>query len=334
MLRVVLVSDVAPVRELVEPGVNGLVGNPFDTDGLVETALRVLDDPAAYRPLAEAGRRCIEERYSLEVCHPELKEYFERMATGGARPGQKTEPSCQPAPSVPTSPRSEQPAGESVRVMPREKFNVCLICWPGPIPYFEGYREVAETVQFGLRRLGYEAVLSEDLARHDHVNIIFGGHMIREEALAQLPARTIFYNLEQVPANLTDLKVHLRGGFPVWDYSLRNLAALRRLGATRALHVPIGYVPEMNRIQPAVPQDVDVLFYGGLAPRRTKIIEALRAAGMKVEALEGVYGAMRDRSIARAKVVLNLHALPTAIFEIVRVSYLLGCTLEGMSRRR
>jgi glycosyltransferase involved in cell wall biosynthesis len=83
--RVVLASDVEPVREVVEPGVNGLLGNLFDTEGLVETALRVLDAPGAYRPLGEAARRHVEERYSLEVCHPALKDYFERMAA--LRPG-------------------------------------------------------------------------------------------------------------------------------------------------------------------------------------------------------------------------------------------------------
>src|SRR6185437_3331164 len=36
------------------------------------------------------------------------------------------------------------------------------------------------------------------------------------------------------------------------------------------------------------------------------------------------HGAVRDALISRAKVVLNLHFYPSAIFEIVRVSYLLA----------
>ncbi len=80
---VVLASDVGPVREVVEPGVNGLVENLFDIDALVAAALRVLDDPASYRPLAEAGRELIERRYSLDVAVPELREYFERQAAAG-----------------------------------------------------------------------------------------------------------------------------------------------------------------------------------------------------------------------------------------------------------
>ena len=38
----------------------------------------------------------------------------------------------------------------------------------------------------------------------------------------------------------------------------------------------------------------------------------------------GVYGAERDRLIARSRLVLNVHYFPTHIFEMIRVSYLLA----------
>src|SRR5207302_285006 len=76
---VVLASDVPPVREMIEPGCNGLVAPFFDTDSLVEQALRVLDDRAAYRPLGETARGRMQEKYSLDVAIPELKAYFERV---------------------------------------------------------------------------------------------------------------------------------------------------------------------------------------------------------------------------------------------------------------
>lgn len=81
---VVLASDVEPVRELIEPGVNGLVEPLFDLDRLTETALRVLDDPAAHSPLGRAARRTIEERYSVDVCIPPLRDFFTRAAEGRA----------------------------------------------------------------------------------------------------------------------------------------------------------------------------------------------------------------------------------------------------------
>jgi glycosyltransferase involved in cell wall biosynthesis len=82
---VVLASDVAPVREVIEPGVNGLLEPLFDVDRLAETALRVLDDPASFGPLGLEARRTIEERYSIEVAIPPLKDYFERVASAGVR---------------------------------------------------------------------------------------------------------------------------------------------------------------------------------------------------------------------------------------------------------
>jgi hypothetical protein len=52
----------------------------FDTDRQLDTALRVLTDPAAYRPLGQAARRLMEEKYRIEVAISELKDYFERAA--------------------------------------------------------------------------------------------------------------------------------------------------------------------------------------------------------------------------------------------------------------
>ncbi|HWE34972.1 MAG TPA: glycosyltransferase [Isosphaeraceae bacterium] len=79
---VVIGSDVPPVREVITPGVHGLVEPLFDVDRWAESSLRVLADPAAYRPLTLAARGLIEERYSLDVSIPDLKDYFERMASG------------------------------------------------------------------------------------------------------------------------------------------------------------------------------------------------------------------------------------------------------------
>ena len=46
--------------------------------------------------------------------------------------------------------------------------------------------------------------------------------------------------------------------------------------------------------------------------------------GMQVTRLQGVFGAERDKYIARSKIVLNLHLYETKVFEIVRVHYLMN----------
>jgi glycosyltransferase involved in cell wall biosynthesis len=79
----VLASDVPPVHEVIEGGVNGLLEPLFDIDRLTATALKVLADPAGFAQVGNAARRTIEERYSIESCIPPLHEFFKRVAAEG-----------------------------------------------------------------------------------------------------------------------------------------------------------------------------------------------------------------------------------------------------------
>jgi glycosyltransferase involved in cell wall biosynthesis len=79
---VVLGANVAPVREVIRDGANGLLRDFSDVDALTEAALGVLRDPAAYRPLGHAGRALVEETYSLAVTYPRLRALFDRVARG------------------------------------------------------------------------------------------------------------------------------------------------------------------------------------------------------------------------------------------------------------
>jgi hypothetical protein len=70
-------------------------------------------------------------------------------------------------------------------------------------------------------------------------------------------------------------------------------------------------------------QDIDVLFYGSINPRRRKILEELLALGVNLKVLYGVYGEDRDHWISRSKLVLNIHCYKTHILEVVRCFYLM-----------
>ena len=90
----VLASDVAPVREVIEHGRTGLLGDFFDVDGLAEQAIGVLRDPLQYRELGQAGRALIEHDYSLDRTIPRFLSLIEKVtcsaggliATGVNRP--------------------------------------------------------------------------------------------------------------------------------------------------------------------------------------------------------------------------------------------------------
>jgi glycosyltransferase involved in cell wall biosynthesis len=81
----VLASGTAPVREVIEHERTGLLADFFDTEGTVEQACRVLDDPAAFRPLGRAGMELVRDKYSLDVCLPELMNLYEGDASPKAR---------------------------------------------------------------------------------------------------------------------------------------------------------------------------------------------------------------------------------------------------------
>ena len=201
-------------------------------------------------------------------------------------------------------------------------FQVVQIRPPGYI-HAEALTELAECVYFGLRRLGLRAFYQKR-ADGPVRYIVIGGHLLGDRGFAVLPPGAILYNSEQVDPETTWLRGPYRAALetrPVWDYSEENVRRLAALGVKPAQHVPLGYVPELARIPPAE-EDIDVLFYGSVNPRRKRILDALGDRGLKVVSLFGIYGTERDRAIARAKVVLSVHFYEAKIFEIVRAAYL------------
>jgi hypothetical protein len=221
--------------------------------------------------------------------------------------------------------------GAGARLFARRRprrFTVTLIR-PQGNSHAEVFREIAENLLYGLRRLGYSAAIVENTFAADATAIVLGSHMLREEHVARIPRSAILYNFEQIHPGVPTLRTFievLAPSFRVWDYSARNVATLERIARPRSVRrVPIGYSPELSRIAPAPEQDIDVFFSGAISERRARVLDALRAEGLRVVSVSSVYGAERDALIARSKVVLNLHyRAETRIFEVARVFYLLA----------
>lgn len=193
--------------------------------------------------------------------------------------------------------------------------------------FAESWREAVEAVHYGYAELGIDVPVGENSLRPGSTPIIFGAHHLDEGEESKLPADAILYNFEQLREGYPWFQpryLALLQRFRVWDFSARNVQYLRRLHNTsNALHVPVGYVQQLSRVE-AVEQDIDVLFFGILTDRRKRVFDALVRAGLNVRFLVGVFGDERDRWIARSKVVLNIHALNGALFEHLRVLYLLA----------
>ena len=99
---VVLGSATPPVMEMIQDAQNGLLADFFDVDGLAAKAVKVLKDPAAYRPLGRAAEEKIKLMYSLEAVIPQMLKMYELLAN---------KPAFAPAAASAAAALGDAPAG-------------------------------------------------------------------------------------------------------------------------------------------------------------------------------------------------------------------------------
>jgi hypothetical protein len=180
--------------------------------------------------------------------------------------------------------------------------------------------------------LGLGVRVSVNEFSSEGINLVIGANVIDRmpsERRPTIPLNSVILNLEQVSVDsqwMSENYIALLQSYPVWDYSSRNLDNLRNdFQVRRGTLLSVGYSQSLTRIRSASTQDIDVLFYGMLSPRRATVLEQLRQTGANIQVLEGIYGEERDHFIARAKIILNLHLSEfPGVAEIVRLSFLLS----------
>ncbi|MEB3331364.1 MAG: glycosyltransferase [Synechococcaceae cyanobacterium] len=95
----VIGSATPPVQDVIEHGVNGRLVDFFDSDALAASIAAVLADPAAQRPLRDAARAAVVQRFDLRRrCLPELLALIDQLLAGQ-----------MPTTAVPASPSPAAP---------------------------------------------------------------------------------------------------------------------------------------------------------------------------------------------------------------------------------
>jgi glycosyltransferase involved in cell wall biosynthesis len=79
----VIIADMPGVREVIEPGKEGLLVEPLIARDLVDKIQELLDDPARRAAMGAAARRRAEERYSLEIVARQLLTVYEGLRATG-----------------------------------------------------------------------------------------------------------------------------------------------------------------------------------------------------------------------------------------------------------
>lgn len=187
--------------------------------------------------------------------------------------------------------------------------------------------DVVQLLHLSFRDLGIPCSSGVNILKRDRHNILLGYHLVSDPG--QLNGYTFTaYQFEQLsdssPWWTSAAKQVLEMADAVWDYSPKNIAFLRKHGIEAQLLL-LGHNEGLRKISPWGQPNIDVLLYGSINKRRQDVIEELCKRGHRAEALFNVYGAERDRYIARSKIILNIHFyVKTGLMEQVRLSYLIN----------
>jgi len=79
----VVIADMPGVREVIEPGREGLLAEPLIASDLTDKVRTILDDPALGKRMGRAGRERAEARYALPVVVRSLLSLYEDLRAAG-----------------------------------------------------------------------------------------------------------------------------------------------------------------------------------------------------------------------------------------------------------
>ncbi|AKI79872.1 hypothetical protein [Niemeyer virus] len=108
---------------------------------------------------------------------------------------------------------------------------------------------------------------------------------------------------------LNQISRYVNHKIPIIHYSIENM----KINNNPAdMYIPYQYnkkeIKMLRNLYLNTPKDYDVAFCGSMSPRRRKIIDDLKSSGLKVlELVRGFWGNIRDCSIAKCKVLVNVH---------------------------
>ncbi|UVK46589.1 glycosyltransferase [Mesorhizobium sp. AR07] len=200
--------------------------------------------------------------------------------------------------------------------------HITLLVHPGMV------KVLASLIQMladGLREISIETDIVHELPQgFNGQAIVLGANLYGEVGLAHLPANSVIFNVENHTSDwMSSEYTNTLRRFSVWDFNESNSLFLSERISRPVHYFKMFYVGGLLRILDTN-DDIDVLFYGSFNDRRSKILDEMRARGLRVEAVYNVFGDQLDRLIARSKVVLNLHFYDSGQLEIIRVFDLLA----------
>lgn len=203
---------------------------------------------------------------------------------------------------------------------------------PADYPHVRAFEEIRLLLYHSLKELGHDVQIYSNRYDSGVINIILGSHLLTAEQCTEIPEGSIIFNTEQMLGDYTKWTqqiADLAARHRVWDYSYKNIEALR-VGAAetdriRAQRLRLGYHPRLERLPHERSREEGLVFFGSVTPLRLTCLARLEAsASLKLSVYAGVYGWERDGILARSLACLNLHSQEARVLEWPRILYLLA----------
>ena len=207
------------------------------------------------------------------------------------------------------------------------KYRIAVIKPDDGTDFWRAFEDPANALCLALADAGHDVSVGHTTFP-DSKNILIGWNQLKEGEHRAV-GDCIIWQLEQLdgydergfrPMQLDILK----NASEIWDYDPANIEWLKGKGID-AVHFPVGYRPEIRELS-TEPRDVDVLIYGIMTERRSKILEAVskECSYVYIDVHNPRYGSELAPLVARAKVVINIHAHSSEIQEQVRITPVLS----------
>lgn len=197
------------------------------------------------------------------------------------------------------------------------------------------FKNTTLSLYIHLRELGIKCILLDKIdSNSNDLHIFIGINKI----IKNYPKNYIIYQFEQTDSYYYNDKNEkeynyffdqdyykiLENAYQVWDYSPKNIDWLtKNLNLKNILYVPICFCHILKK-KMKVENDIDILFFGSLNPKRKKILNLLKNKNIKlIIQNNNCWDEDLDLLIKRSKIIINIHFYENATLEMHRLSYLL-----------
>ena len=173
------------------------------------------------------------------------------------------------------------------------------------------FLDLATMAPLILKRRDFLPRFSDDVAfNFEYVPLAINATEVEEASAKRTDAVQNAHGSFATAAALATLQKAAR----VWDYSLANVEPLSML--TRVEHVPLGWStawrPHSDLLRLINENDIPILFYGTLTPRRKRTLEMLRSSELPIfhanAQTDGTFAPALDALILSASIILDLKA--------------------------